>query len=101
MGACCNKPFVKSEVTPRCNSILSRKASIFFEHISKQSDYKKKYEYISTLGSGGFGKVRLYKDKKNPNLCLLAAAQTRDKTAITGDQLKTICDELKDNLIVK
>ena len=39
----------------------------------------------------------LVKDKKNPNLCLLAAAQTRDKTAITGDQLKTICEELKED----
>jgi len=40
-------------------------------------------------------KQALVKDKKNPNLCLLAAAQTRDKTAITGEQLKNICDELK------
>ena len=38
----------------------------------------------------------LVKDKKNPNLCLLAAAQTRDKTAVTEDQLKNICDELKE-----
>ena len=42
-------------------------------------------------------KQALVKDKKNPNLCLLAAAQTRDKTAITGEQLKTICDELKED----
>lgn len=37
----------------------------------------------------------LVKDKKNPNLCLLAAAQTRDKTAVTEDQLRDICEELK------
>lgn len=37
----------------------------------------------------------LVKDKKNPNLCLLAAAQTRDKTAVTEDQLREICEELK------
>ena len=37
----------------------------------------------------------LVKDKKNPNLCLLAAAQTRDKSAITQEQLKNICEELK------
>lgn len=37
----------------------------------------------------------LVKDKKNPNLCLLAAAQTRDKTAVTEEQLKDICEELK------
>ena len=41
-------------------------------------------------------KQALVKDKKNPNLCLLAAAQTRDKTAITGEQLKSICEELKE-----
>lgn len=40
-------------------------------------------------------KQALVKDKKNPNLCLLAAAQTRDKTAVTEDQLKNICEELK------
>lgn len=36
----------------------------------------------------------LVKDKKNPNLCLLAAAQTRDKSAVNQDQLKEICEEL-------
>ena len=41
-------------------------------------------------------KQALVKDKKNPNLCLLAAAQTRDKSAVSEDQLKSICDELKD-----
>lgn len=40
-------------------------------------------------------KQALVKDKKNPNLCLLAAAQTRDKTAVTEEQLKDICDQLK------
>ncbi|MBQ7450591.1 septum site-determining protein MinD [bacterium] len=40
-------------------------------------------------------KQALVKDKKNPNLCLLAAAQTRDKTAVTQEQLKNICEELQ------
>ncbi len=40
-------------------------------------------------------KQALVKDKKNPNLCLLAAAQTRDKTAVTEDQLKDICSQLQ------
>ena len=40
-------------------------------------------------------KQALVKDKRNPNLCLLSAAQTRDKTAVTEEQLKDICDELK------
>lgn len=40
-------------------------------------------------------KQALVKDKKNPNLCLLAAAQTRDKTAVTEEQLRDICEKLK------
>jgi len=40
-------------------------------------------------------KQALVKDKKNPNLALLAAAQTRDKTSVTSEQLKDICDQLK------
>ncbi len=40
-------------------------------------------------------KQALVKDKKNPNLCLLAAAQTRDKSAVTEEQLKDICEKLK------
>lgn len=41
-------------------------------------------------------KQALVKDKKNPNLCLLAAAQTRDKSAVTAEQLKKITDQLKE-----
>ena len=41
-------------------------------------------------------KQALVKDKKNPNLQLLAAAQTRDKTAVNAEQLKEICDILKE-----
>lgn len=40
-------------------------------------------------------KQALVKDKKNPNLCLLAAAQTRDKSAVTQEQLKEICEKLQ------
>jgi septum site-determining protein MinD len=40
-------------------------------------------------------KQALVKDKKNPNLCLLAAAQTRDKSALTDEQLKDICKKLQ------
>ena len=40
-------------------------------------------------------KQALVKDKKNPNLSLLAAAQTRDKSSVTAEQLKDICEELK------
>lgn len=42
-------------------------------------------------------KQALVKDKKNPNLCLLAAAQTRDKSSVNQEQLKAICEELKED----
>ena len=41
-------------------------------------------------------KQALVQDRKNPNLCLLAAAQTRDKSAVDAQQLKDICDQLKE-----
>jgi septum site-determining protein MinD len=37
----------------------------------------------------------LVKDKRLPNLCLLPAAQTRDKTAVNAEQMKTLTAELK------
>lgn len=37
----------------------------------------------------------LVKDKRMPNLCLLPAAQTRDKTAVNAEQMKKLCDDLK------
>jgi len=40
-------------------------------------------------------KQALVKDKKNPNLVLLAAAQTRDKSAVTEEQMQDVCKELK------
>lgn len=42
-------------------------------------------------------KQALVKDKKNPNLCLLAAAQTRDKSAVNADQLTKITEELQED----
>lgn len=37
----------------------------------------------------------LVKDKRMPNLCLLPAAQTRDKSALTPEQMKTVVEDLK------
>ena len=36
----------------------------------------------------------LVKDKRLPNLSLLPAAQTRDKSAVSADQMKELCKEL-------
>ena len=40
-------------------------------------------------------KQALVKDKKNPNLCLLAAAQTRDKSSVSTEQIVKITEKLK------
>lgn len=40
-------------------------------------------------------KQALVKDKKVPNLCMLAAAQTRDKTAVNGEQVLGLINELR------
>lgn len=37
----------------------------------------------------------LVRDKRLPNLSLLPAAQTRDKTAVNADQMKKLCAELR------
>src|SRR5579875_2332859 len=41
-------------------------------------------------------KQALIKDKRFENLYLLPAAQTKDKTAVTPDQMKALCKELRD-----
>lgn len=41
-------------------------------------------------------KQALIKDKHHPNLCLLPSAQTRDKTSVTPEQMKKLCDDLRE-----
>jgi septum site-determining protein MinD len=41
-------------------------------------------------------KQALIKDKRFENLYLLPAAQTKDKTAVNPDQMKKLCDDLRD-----
>ena len=48
MGSCCSRDVKKH------NYIKNSKDNIYF---------KKKFEYISTLGDGAFGKVKLYRDR--------------------------------------
>lgn len=49
-----------------------------------------------TSGHCPFRKAMI-KDKRFENLYLLPAAQTRDKTAVSPDQMKGICHEVKDD----
>ena len=66
MGNCCQENQVvevheNTHSTKRTNSHLSN--SFILEKHSRQRDFRKKYEYISLIGSGAFGKVRLYTDR--------------------------------------
>ena len=47
----------------RSNTSFSNTA-IHFDRYSKSTDFNLKYEYISTIGKGSYGIVRLYKDRK-------------------------------------
>jgi calcium-dependent protein kinase len=71
---------------------VSRRGSIFLEKFSKQSDYKKKYEYISMLGNGGFGKVRLYRDKNLKDLKF--AIKTLKKDYLNAHSVKSLQEEV-------
>lgn len=42
-------------------------------------------------------KQALIKDKRYPNLCLLPSAQTRDKTAVTPEQMRKLIEELRED----
>ena len=64
MGNCCGKNHVIEAESVRTNPSSKRSSSIILENHSKQTDYRKKYQYIQMLGCGSFGKVRLYLDRQ-------------------------------------
>lgn len=54
------------------------------------------YNVIDVIEGSCRLKQALIKDKKYPNLFLLPAAQTRDKDAVTPEQMKKLCEHLKE-----
>lgn len=54
------------------------------------------YNLIDVIEGNCRLKQALIKDKKYPELYLLPAAQTRDKDAITPEQMVTLCNSLKE-----
>ena len=64
MGNCCGKNHVIEGESIKTSPSSKRSSSILLENHSKQTDYRKKYQYIQMLGSGSFGKVRLYLDRQ-------------------------------------
>lgn len=54
------------------------------------------YNLVDVIEGNCRYKQALIKDKRHPNLFLLPSAQTRDKTAVTPEQMKKLVDTLKD-----
>ena len=59
---------------------------------SKNKDIRKSYEFISMLGTGTFGKVRLYRDKNYKDL--LFAIKTLKKEGIPQYQFNLLKSEV-------
>ena len=53
------------------------------------------YNLVDVIEGNCRLKQALIRDKHNPNLCLLPSAQTRDKTAVSPEQMK-LCEDLKE-----
>lgn len=53
------------------------------------------YNLVDVIEGNCRMKQALIKDKRYPNLFLLPSAQTRDKTSVSPEQMKKLCDELK------
>ena len=54
------------------------------------------YNLVDVIEGNCRLKQALIRDKHNPNLCLLTSAQTRDKTAVSPEQMKKLCEDLKE-----
>jgi len=54
------------------------------------------YDLVDVIEGNCRLKQALIKDKRYPNLCLLPAAQTRDKDTVTPDQMRELCEGLKE-----
>jgi len=55
------------------------------------------YDLINVIEGSCRLKQALIKDKRYPTLHLLPAAQTRDKDAVTPEQMKKLCEQLRED----
>ncbi|SFG76553.1 septum site-determining protein MinD [Desulfotomaculum arcticum] len=53
------------------------------------------YDLVDVTSGNCTYKKALIKDKRFENLYLLPAAQTKDKTAVSPDQMRTLCNEMR------
>ena len=56
------------------------------------------YNLVDVIEGNCRLKQALIRDKNNPSLFLLPAAQTRDKSAVTPQQMKKLTDDLQEKL---
>lgn len=54
------------------------------------------YDLVDVVEGNCRYKQALIRDKKYPNLCLLPAAQTKDKDAVSPEQMQKLCETLKE-----
>ena len=54
------------------------------------------YDLVDVVEGNCRYKQALIKDKRFPNLCLLPAAQTKDKDAVSPEQMQKLCETLKE-----
>ncbi|GAM24856.1 hypothetical protein SAMD00019534_080310 [Acytostelium subglobosum LB1] len=55
------------------------------------------FDFINVLNGDCTLRQALIKDRKNPNLYLLAASQTKDKTALKMEAVEKVLDELRES----
>ena len=55
------------------------------------------YDLVDVVSGNCKVRQALIKDKRYEGLCLIPAAQTKDKDAVTEEQMKKLCEELKED----
>jgi calcium-dependent protein kinase len=91
-GTCCTNRENMTINARRGSNTPSKRGSILLEKYSKITDYKKKYEYISILGNGGFGKVRLHRDRNCKEMRF--AIKTLKKDFLNTHNIGSLIDEV-------
>lgn len=88
-GACCNKKAEEEPVKEEKNSFITK-----LINTSKTIDeFKKTYEYISILGNGAYGTVKLYRSSKNNSVKF--AVKTVNKTILDYSSIILLQNEVK------
>jgi len=90
-SSCIRRSSLKVEIST--NKTISNNSRKVISKLSKNTDFRNKYEWVSLLGNGAFGKVRLFRDK----ICkeLKYAIKTIKKEDMPKELNCFIIDEVK------